>query len=209
MVRVGGGWADLGSYLESYALHHGSKAVKSGVVMHTPDTDKVAKARESIGGEAAGLDFDGPADAKSGKGRSSLGGAGLGLGLKGVFDHSPLPSKSTSRPGSALRIRDDLRPRPESSLQVRKTRKSDGASLTPLAAKTSSRSLSGSVSMPGGFHGVGGLGSATAARAASRAASGSYRADSGVLSPTTANGAAAFGELGRVGGTKRVFRKGS
>ena len=30
MVRVGGGWADLGEYLREYSLHHGRKSVTSG-----------------------------------------------------------------------------------------------------------------------------------------------------------------------------------
>lgn len=30
MVRVGGGWADLGEYLREYALHHGRRAVSDG-----------------------------------------------------------------------------------------------------------------------------------------------------------------------------------
>lgn len=30
MVRVGGGWADLGEYLREYSLHHGSRAITDG-----------------------------------------------------------------------------------------------------------------------------------------------------------------------------------
>ena len=33
MVRVGGGWADLGEYLREYAMHHGSKGTVSETVM--------------------------------------------------------------------------------------------------------------------------------------------------------------------------------
>ena len=30
MVRVGGGWADLGEYLRQYAEHHGRRTISEG-----------------------------------------------------------------------------------------------------------------------------------------------------------------------------------
>ena len=43
MVRVGGGWADLGEYLKEYAIHHGKRRISEG--------PKVAPGEESMHGD--------------------------------------------------------------------------------------------------------------------------------------------------------------
>ncbi|OBT50890.1 hypothetical protein VE04_09775 [Pseudogymnoascus sp. 24MN13] len=39
MVRVGGGWADLGEYLKEYSSHHGRRAERSGEIQVELPTD--------------------------------------------------------------------------------------------------------------------------------------------------------------------------
>jgi hypothetical protein len=89
MVRVGGGWADLGEYLKEYASHHGRRSERASTI----EIDLPQRPRLGSTGSLAPFG-GGP---RSGAGWSS-----------------PI-----SRPGSSLE-------RPVSSLQVRKMRKSEG-----------------------------------------------------------------------------------
>lgn len=93
MVRVGGGWADLGEYLKEYASHHGRRSMVEGA--------------EKI--EIQDL----PSRVVSGSSISSK---------TTVRDNGRSTPMTISRPGSAIGNR------PGSSLNVRKTRKSMGAS---------------------------------------------------------------------------------
>jgi hypothetical protein len=92
MVRVGGGWADLGEYLKEYASHHGRRSDKEGKVEIQDLPSRVV----STGSVASGS--------------TVRNGTGMTSGRS-----SPI-----SRPGSSLDHR------PLSSLFVRKNRKSVG-----------------------------------------------------------------------------------
>ncbi|ESZ90917.1 hypothetical protein SBOR_8689 [Sclerotinia borealis F-4128] len=102
MVRVGGGWADLGEYLKEYASHHGRRA--------PVDTDKVEvqdlPPRIPSGGSTIrenGRTTPGPGRTTPGPGRTTPG----------------------PRSASAMGVRPSTAvDRPKSSLGIRKTRKS-------------------------------------------------------------------------------------
>ncbi|KAH6655076.1 hypothetical protein BKA67DRAFT_657036 [Truncatella angustata] len=182
MVRVGGGWADLGEYLKEYAIHHSRRSKGEGKV----------EVRDS---------------------------STLGSSIHG--------SSPPSRPGSALEA-------PMTPLVVRKTRRStagEGSSRQPTVTRPPG--LGNSESPPSDTS-VGSRGSRAMsqpnsssilgmagphpkkARALSeesrqwiedvrnkvRSVSGEQRA---ALEQTQNGGK--FGELGKVGGTKRVYRK--
>ena len=93
MVRVGGGWADLGEYLREYASHHGRRSAV--------DSDKVEvqDIRPRIASNSSTVST---ATVRGNNGRSS----------------------PVSRPGSAF-------DRPMSSLHIRKTRRSVGETDSP------------------------------------------------------------------------------
>ncbi|RAL60901.1 hypothetical protein DID88_010226 [Monilinia fructigena] len=90
MVRVGGGWADLGEYLKEYASHHGRRA--------PVDTDKVEvqdlPSRIPSGGSAV---RDG--------GRTTPGFGRTTPGPRSVSAMAVRPSTSVDRPKSSLGIR--------------------------------------------------------------------------------------------------------
>ncbi|KFY86769.1 hypothetical protein V500_07400 [Pseudogymnoascus sp. VKM F-4518 (FW-2643)] len=90
MVRVGGGWADLGEYLKEYSSHHGRRAERSGEIQVELPTNSGRPRMGSIGSlnPAPGM---------------------LRTGPNGNVWSSP-----GSRPGSSMGSR------PGSSLQVRK-----------------------------------------------------------------------------------------
>lgn len=91
MVRVGGGWADLGEYLKEYASHHGRRNANN------VDNDKI--------------EIQDLPSSRAVSGASTVRGNGNGRS-------TPVPE---SRPVSAF-------DRPLSSLHMRKTRKSMGES---------------------------------------------------------------------------------
>ncbi|KAJ9148233.1 Gas2 domain protein [Pleurostoma richardsiae] len=182
MVRVGGGWADLGEYLKEYASHHGRRSTRGEGKVEIKDLPRVSTGRA---------------------------------------DSSP-----ASRPGSALDS-------PMTPLNVRKTRKSVGEEAagarfpkTPLAAsalssdtpssEASTRSRSSSrlswteedstLGMAGPRSKNVEMSEESKAWVESvkekvRIASGERKASNPKLEER-------LGELGRVGATKRLFRKG-
>ena len=193
MVRVGGGWADLSEYLKEYASHHG---------------------RRSAGTEKAKVEVQDLPRVASGRG-------------PGAAANSSPPS----RPASAL----DLAP--STPLNVRKTRRSMGASgseapqlqpKTPVDAarqldnipssEGSARSRSSShlswVEEDSSFLGLAGPSGkrvemseenkawVESIKEKVRLASGERK----VSGPAEDN--KRFGEMDRIGGTKRLFRKG-
>ncbi|KAI1870629.1 uncharacterized protein JN550_005172 [Neoarthrinium moseri] len=181
MVRVGGGWADLGEYLKEYAIHHSSRSKGEGKV-EVKDSSTLSAGR--------------------------------------------LGSSPPSRPGSALDT-------PMTPLAVRKTRKSvgeEGSSRLPATpmTQTTNRSDTPSSDASNGSYtsraatnpnssilGMSGP-HPKKARALSeesrqwvedvknkvRTASGEQR-----NAQETAQTEGKFGEMGKVGGTKRLFRK--
>lgn len=192
MVRVGGGWADLGEYLKEYASHHGRRS-------NVAENDKV---------EIQDL------PARIASGSTIRGGGGRDSPALG------------SRPVSALDTR------PGSSLAVQKTRKSIGESgLDSLRSPSTpipitSRSLAANETPP------------SAPRSSSRLSWTEDDSSLGLAGPKSKKVAiserdqewvesmkekvrqasaekdrerergTSFGEMDRVGGTKRLFRKG-
>ncbi|KAK8058337.1 hypothetical protein PG994_008785 [Apiospora phragmitis] len=190
MVRVGGGWADLGEYLKEYAIHHGRRSHGEGKVEVK--------------------DLPTPSD-------------------------RPIRSSPPSRPGTAQTAH-TAHDSPMTPLAVRKTRRSlvgesrpsTGRSLQPQTpstamtkdATTPDSGVSGrSFSSTEADNSVLGLSGPKPKKADSRLSDESrawvedvtskVRSASGELlaSSDHHDKKGKFGELGRVGGTKRLFRK--
>ncbi|KAH8887402.1 hypothetical protein GQ53DRAFT_784347 [Thozetella sp. PMI_491] len=180
MVRVGGGWADLGEYLKEYASHHGRRSGGEGKVEVT-GLPRVSMRRGS--------------------------------------------SSPPSRPTSALES-------PVTPLQVRKTRRNTGEDLgaklpkTPLTAVannanetpssgTSTRSRSSSrlswteddsslgMAGPRAKH----IEMSDESKAWVESVKEKVRIASGERKPPEQPPGAGFGEIGKVGGTRRLFKK--
>ncbi|KAI1191371.1 hypothetical protein F5B17DRAFT_437516 [Nemania serpens] len=60
MVRVGGGWADLGEYLRDYAVHHGSRSKGEGKVEVTDALPAVSRRPGSSPGSRPGSSLESP-----------------------------------------------------------------------------------------------------------------------------------------------------
>ncbi|MCJ1388297.1 hypothetical protein MMC18_001143 [Xylographa bjoerkii] len=186
MVRVGGGWADLGEYLKEYASHHGRRSISEGKF------------------EIKGLPSGHPSSSAA-----TLVGRSSGR------------STPTSRPGSPTA-------RPSSALNMRKLRLSSNAG-TPSTPDLPTRSYDmtpGSAdSYVSSFH-----------SSSRRPSWGEEDVPLGLAGPTSKNtiispgkkawvdgmldqarkasgekkkaGVGDFGDLGRIGGTRRVFFRG-
>lgn len=183
MVRVGGGWADLGEYLKDYASHHGRRS---------------------------------------------------GAGNEGKVEIRDLPRVSTGRTGSSPPSRPaSAMDSPITPLNVRKTRKSVGEETagsrlpkTPLATalfssdppssgSTRSRSSSrlswteedSSLGMAGPK--AKNIEMSDESKAWVESVKEKVRIASGERKPSETQAEGKFGELGKVGGTKRLFRRGA
>lgn len=182
MVRVGGGWADLGEYLKDYASHHGRRS---------------------------------------------------GAGNEGKVEIRDLPRVSVGRTGSSPPSRPaSAMDSPITPLNVRKTRKSVGEESagprfpkTPLATalfssdppssgSTRSRSSSrlswteedSSLGMAGPK--AKNIEMSDESKAWVESVKEKVRIASGERKPPETQAEGKFGELGKVGGTKRLFRRG-
>ncbi|KAJ8130385.1 hypothetical protein O1611_g3247 [Lasiodiplodia mahajangana] len=60
MVRVGGGWSDLGEYLRDYAIHHGSRSKGEGKVEVTDAVPAASKRPGSSPASRPGSALDSP-----------------------------------------------------------------------------------------------------------------------------------------------------
>ena len=188
MVRVGGGWADLGEYLKEYANHHGRRSVSDGK-----------------------FEIKGLPQAQSTSSITTLAG---------------LSTTPTSRPGSALG-------RPASALSVRKSRFAGGSSADSATPSTPDQHFTALHDVtPGSTESH-----STSVRPSSRSSWTGEDAPLGLAGPKSrrievspdkqawvdgmmeqAKRASAerrkpeeafFGDLGKVGGTKRVFMRSS
>lgn len=211
MVRVGGGWADLGEYLREYASHHGRRVVSGA---SEDDKVEIQDLPSRVVSNSSTNSYATVRPTGNNNGRSS-----------------PVP-----RPHSVLE-----RERPMSSLYIRKTRKSVGEqsesststmSFTPSTPNPASpprvnydtppSGAARSVSRMSWTNDDGGLGLAgpkTKAKAISerdqewvesmkekvRLAS----AEKEKQQQRKDGGRRSFGELEKVGGTKRLFKKSS
>lgn len=186
MVRVGGGWADLGEYLKEYAIHHGR--------------------RSHVGGDSKVEIRDLPRSASSN-------------GFRSQSEYSP-----PSRPGSAMDS--------PSPIHVRKTRKKSVGAEDLLGPKLPNTPMALSRRSP--EPPSSGSGSTGRSRSSSHASWTEDDRTLGMAGPKSKNKeipeeslawiesikekvrAASdnhvdkkFGEIGKVGGTKRLFRKAS
>ena len=188
MVRVGGGWADLGEYLKEYANHHGRRSVSDG--------------------------------------RFEIKGLSPGHSASPITTLAGLSTTPTSRPGSALG-------RPASALSVRRSRFSSGSPADfAMPSTPDQQSTSFSEMTPGCTES-----NSTSVRPSSRSSWTGEDAPLGMAGPKSrridvspgkqawvdgmmeqAKRASAerrkadenfFGDLGKVGGTKRVFMRSS
>jgi len=188
MVRVGGGWADLGEYLKEYANHHGQRSVSDG--------------------------------------RFEIKGLPQGHSTSSITTLAGLSTTPTSRPGSALG-------RPASALSVRRSRFSSGSPADFAMLSTPDQPSTSFLDMtPGSTESHN-----TSVRPSSRSSWTGEDTPLGLAGPKSrrievspgkqawvdgmmeqAKRASAerkktdesfFGDLGKVGGTKRVFMRSS
>ncbi|KXX74597.1 hypothetical protein MMYC01_209737 [Madurella mycetomatis] len=238
MVRVGGGWADLGEYLKEYASHHGRRSGAAGGA----DGGKVEVKDIPRTGMGMGMGTP-PSRPTSAMGSSSpVGGSGGG-------SISPLKLRKTRRP-TAASDNDDAaapwRPKTPSAAIVPKpslrqlnhsnstTTPSPPVGSSSIRSRASSRiswdeedsfslgmagprakqiemseesrawveSVKEKVRLASGEHFMGRIPSGAASSSAQRAISQEELVLEG------GGAAPRFGEIGKVGGTKRVFRRG-
>ncbi|KFY35843.1 hypothetical protein V494_05568 [Pseudogymnoascus sp. VKM F-4513 (FW-928)] len=210
MVRVGGGWADLGEYLKEYSSHHRRRAESSGEIQVELPTNGGRPRMGSI---------------------SSIASLNPAPGMLRTGPNGNVWSSPGSRPGSSMG-----NSRPGSSLQVRKR----GARASDVADSRENSVRSPSMPLPftsTTLRANAAKGQTPPARSVSRQAwsvgpdgeevhlgpsgpknkkgemdEGRKRWVDGVVEKvrqvSVENRKEGFGELGQVGGTKRVFRKG-
>lgn len=209
MVRVGGGWADLGEYLKEYSSHHGRRAERSGEIQVELPTNSGRPRMGSI---------------------SSIGSLNPAPGMLRTGPNGNVWSSPGSRPGSSMGSR------PGSSLQVRKrgARVSDVADSRENSVRSPSMPLPFTSTT---LRANAAKGQTPPARSVSRQAwsvgpdgeevhlgpsgpknkkgemdEGRKRWVDGVVEKvrqvSVESSKDGFGALGQVGGTKRVFRKG-
>jgi Growth-Arrest-Specific Protein 2 Domain len=205
MVRVGGGWADLGEYLKEYASHHGRRSEQPGKVEIQDLPQRVV----STGSTAST--------------------STLRNGTWNTSEASSPVSRPGSRPSSALG-------RPLSSLAIRKTRKSVGEEAREKAYRSPSTPLPPSLgSSPSAPRPNETPPSATSARSVSQMSWREEESNLGLAGPRSRKGEisaenaawvesmkekvriasaekekkekAAFGDMGQVGATKRLFKR--
>ncbi|KAI9838450.1 MAG: hypothetical protein M1837_002472 [Sclerophora amabilis] len=229
MVRVGGGWADLGEYLREYASHHGRRSVSNGKI-------EVQDAPTSVSSSGAG-GTPNPTSATATPGSSNRQSPGV------LDSSSALHIRKTRRPSSRLSSTG-----PESPSLALSTSAQDDSNNTPSPATgTASRSSSRPMWTSDDVHnlglagpkskkpdplspqkqawvdgvigqvrkasgGVGSLTTATTAKDTER-----RQKSLNALPPSGGGGSgrgddedakAGFKELSKAGGTTRVYRKG-
>ncbi|KFZ00610.1 hypothetical protein V501_10594, partial [Pseudogymnoascus sp. VKM F-4519 (FW-2642)] len=205
MVRVGGGWADLGEYLKEYSSHHGRRAERSGEIQVELPTD----ARPRMG---------------------SIGSLNPAPGMLRTGPNGNVWSSPGSRPGSSM----GSRPSSSLQVRKRGARVSDVADSRENSVRSPSMPLpftsttlranaakgqtppAGSVSRQAWSVGPDGeevhLGPSGPKNKKGEMDEGRKRWVDGVVEKvrqvSVESSQEGFGALGQVGGTRRVFRKG-
>ena len=202
MVRVGGGWADLGEYLREYAAHHGHRSVSDGRGVEFRDLPTpTSTGYPSI---VRSSNKTTPLSSRPGSAQSVRPGSGLSV--------RKMRAPSTSTPTS---FSSPITPFQSSA---------GGADVTPASNASSARSSSrmstaGNDDGEPGSSGTGvGLAGLRKVRRGDNLSAekqawveglmGQVRSVSGGITRDRSESDVAFGDLGRVGGTKRVFRRG-
>ncbi|KAI0405212.1 hypothetical protein F4802DRAFT_606966 [Xylaria palmicola] len=202
MVRVGGGWSDLGEYLRDYAIHHGSRSKGEGRVEVTDAIPSINKRTGSSPRSRPGSSHDSPmASLTVQKTRQNSGQGGI----------PKIPK--TPRPTASVLQENSNTPASEASVRSRGSSHIDwdeeDSSLGlagPKAAKRRDISDESRAWIESVKHKVR---MASGERLAPSASSEQLRPS--LLSHTQGRHKKAtdekFGEIGKVGSTKRLFRK--
>ncbi|MCJ1353521.1 MAG: hypothetical protein MMC33_003507 [Icmadophila ericetorum] len=188
MVRVGGGWADLAEYLKEYAIHHGRRSVSDGrfEIQGLPSTHSASSVATLSGFSREGTPKSRPESPALGRPSPSLLVKKIRSG-----NGSPTEPFNPSTPEVPSRFQDFT---PDSVGSCASSGRSssrmswtdDDAPLGLAGPKSKHIEIS-----PGKQAWVNGM--IDRARTAS--------------AEKPANGGAGFGDLGKVGGTRRVFMK--
>ncbi|KAI9778363.1 MAG: hypothetical protein M1839_008151 [Geoglossum umbratile] len=191
MVRVGGGWADLGEYLKEYATHHGRRSASDGRI-EIQDIPKLNSKSSiaSLRAQATGR------STPTGRPDSAMSrpGSSLAFARSRAPEGSPIESRTPTTPQFASARRQELTP-PSGSSSVSSMRSSSRLSWTgteeePALGLAGPKSKKVDISPDKQAWVEGMLGQVRKASAQKR-----EEAD--------------FGSLGKIGTTKRVFRRGS
>lgn len=201
MVRVGGGWADLGEYLKEYALHHGRRSHQGGE--SRLEVRDVPRASSSLSNRAS----TSPPNRTSPPSRPGS-----------ALDPSPIFVKKTRRVSGN---EDLLGPRlPRTPLAYGRARTPEPSSTGSISGSTGRSRSSSRVSWTEEESSLGMAGPRSSHRNIPqeslewvesikekvRAVSGGSDMARNAATPDQGM-STKFGELGKVGGTKRVFRK--
>ena len=186
MVRVGGGWADLAEYLKEYASHHGRRSISEGKF------------------EIKGLPSSHPSSSAAALvGRSS-----------GRSTPTSRPGSPTARPSSALNMR-KLRLSSNSGTPSTPDLPTRSYDMTPGSADSFVSSARSSSRRPSWAEDDGPLGLAGPKSKNTIISPGKKAWVNGMLNQArkasgekNRAGAGDFGDLGKIGGTKRVFFRG-
>ena len=196
MVRVGGGWADLSEYLKEYASHHGRRSAGT------------EKAKVEVRDAPRGLRSSEPRSSPPSRPASALEASPL----------TPLTVRKTRRSMGAMGSEvPRLKPRPTTPAIPSSQNQAENAADSPDDRFTRSRSSSrvSWVEEDSSFLGLAGPSSkkkemseenkawVESVKEKVRIASGERK----VSAPQDDYNKNKFGELGKVGGTKRLFRK--
>jgi len=181
MVRVGGGWADLGEWLRNYAEHHGRRAASDGKI-------EVVGIGGDLGmGSVSTTPQSRRASLVSSIGSSALAGTAGTSSTSASFARSVTPSfDSPSAIAGTPKLGDELAGTPQSAVS---------------AASTGTRSVSG---------GTGLMGPAVSKRKAADLDVQREEWVNGIVDQAkwTLGRGVEVGDLGKKGGTRRVFLKG-
>ncbi|KAF2971167.1 hypothetical protein GQX73_g2360 [Xylaria multiplex] len=202
MVRVGGGWSDLGEYLRDYAIHHGSRSKGEGKVEVTDAVPVANKRPVSSPISRPGSAHDSPMTPLTvRKTRRNPGEEGLPRAPRTPLANTPLSPENANTPASEASVRS----RASSHIDWDEEDSSLGLA-GPKAPKRreisdESRAWIESVKQK--------VRLASGERIANSASSEHLRS----LQPSQMRGQQKkipderFGEMGKVGSTKRLFRK--
>lgn len=196
MVRVGGGWADLSEYLKEYASHHGRRSKgKNSAKIEVSDAPRASLPRSSPSSRPASAMETSPL--------------------------TPLTVRKTRRSGSAMGSERPRTLRPNTPAPPQPSRGAD--ELIPSSEERTTRSRSSSrlswKEEDSSFLGLAGPSGKKAelsdegkawvesVKEKVRMASGERKISNPPPPPPDEYNRNKFGELGRVGGTKRLFRR--
>jgi Growth-Arrest-Specific Protein 2 Domain len=191
MVRVGGGWADLGEYLKEYATHHGRRSASDGRI-EIQDIPKLNSKSSiaSLRAQAAGR------STPTGRPDSAMSrpGSSLAFARTRTSEGSPVENRTPTTPKFVSARRQELTP-PSGSSSVSSIRSSSRLSWTgteeePALGLAGPKSKKVDISPEKQAWVEGMLGQVRKASAQKK-----EEAD--------------FGSLGKIGATKRIFRRGS